>query len=46
MFHRPAIYGCPISLLENFMSVNTTTDLYKYTEDAAITGNKKLLVFI
>ena len=46
MFYRPAIYGCPISLLENLTSVNSITDLYKYSEDAAVTGNKKLLVFI
>ena len=46
MFHRPAIDGCPVSLLENFMAVNSITYLYKYSKDAAVTGNKKLLVFI
>ena len=46
MFYRPAIDGCLVSLLENFMAVNSITYLYKYSEDAAVTGNKKLLVFI
>ena len=46
MFYRPAIDGCPVSLLENFMAVNSITYLYKYSKDAAVTGNKKLLVFI
>ena len=45
MFYRPGIYSCPISLLENLMSVNSTTDLCKYSVDGAVTGNKKLLVF-
>ena len=46
MFYRPTIYSCPVSLLENVMAVNSITYLYKYSEDAAVTGNKKLLVFI
>ena len=46
MFYRPAIYGWRISLLENLMSVNCTTDLCKYSEDGSVSGNKKLLVFI
>ena len=46
MFYRPPIYGCPIFLLENLMSVNSITDLYKYSEDADVTGSKKWLVFI
>ena len=46
MFYRQAIYSCPVSLLENIMVVNSITYLYKYSEDATVTGNKKLLVFI
>ena len=46
MFYRLAIYGCPVSLHENFVAVNNITYLYKYSEDAAVTDNKKLLVFI
>ena len=37
MFYRLAIYGCPVSLHENFMAVNNITYLYKYSEDAAVT---------
>ena len=46
MLCRPAIDDCPVSLLKNFMAVNSIIYLCKYSEDAAVTGNKKLLVFI
>ena len=31
-----------MSLFENLMLVNSITDLYKSSEDAAVTGNKKM----